>query len=164
MAVKNKAQVIIGGKVITLSGYESEEYLHQVASYMNRKITELGDLSGFSRLPMETRYNLLSLNITDDYFKAKRQAEDYEQDLSRKDQEMYDLKHELIDVRMKLDEALKAAQDAQDARLSLEARLRELERAGLAKEEPEQEQEAEVKDEDDFFDMKEIFPGGPSNS
>ena len=71
MAVKNKAQVIIGGKVITLSGYESEEYLHQVASYMNRKLTELCELPGYNRLPVEVRHNLLSLNITDDYFKAK---------------------------------------------------------------------------------------------
>lgn len=26
MAVKNTAQVVIGGKIITLGGYESEEY------------------------------------------------------------------------------------------------------------------------------------------
>ena len=38
MAVKNTAQVIIGGKIITLGGYESEEYFQQVASYMNKKI------------------------------------------------------------------------------------------------------------------------------
>ena len=41
MAVKNTAQVIIGGKIITLGGYESEEYFQQVASYMNKKIGEL---------------------------------------------------------------------------------------------------------------------------
>ena len=43
MAVKNTAQVIIGGKIITLGGYESEEYFQQVASYMNKKIGELED-------------------------------------------------------------------------------------------------------------------------
>ena len=128
MAVKNKAQVIIGGKVITLSGYESEEYLHQVASYMNRKLAELGDLSGYSRLPMETRFNLLSLNIADDYFKARKQAEDYEQDLQRKDQEMYDLKHELIDVRMKLDESRRESAETQDTVRTLQDRIRELEK------------------------------------
>ena len=128
MAVKNKAQVIIGGKVITLSGYESEEYLHQVASYMNRKLTELGELPGYNRLPVDVRHNLLSLNITDDYFKAKHQAEDYEQDLHRRDQEMYDLKHELVDVRMKLDEASRAAEESSQARQELEGRIRELEK------------------------------------
>ena len=44
MAVKNTTQVLIGGKIITLSGYESEEYLQKVASYMNNKMTELGQL------------------------------------------------------------------------------------------------------------------------
>ena len=32
MAVKNTTQVLIGGKIITLSGYDSEEYLQKVAS------------------------------------------------------------------------------------------------------------------------------------
>ena len=39
MAVKNTAQVVIGGKIITLGGYESEGYLQTVASYMNNKIS-----------------------------------------------------------------------------------------------------------------------------
>ena len=96
MAVKNTAQVIIGGKIITLGGYESEEYFQQVASYMNKKIGELETVPGYGRQPMETKHMLLSLNITDDYFKAKKQVETYELDLQQKDQEMYDLKHELF--------------------------------------------------------------------
>ena len=47
MAVKNTAQVIIGGKIITLGGYESEEYFQQVASYMNKKIGELETVQGY---------------------------------------------------------------------------------------------------------------------
>ena len=35
MAVKNTAQVVIGGKIITLGGYESEEYFQKVTSYIN---------------------------------------------------------------------------------------------------------------------------------
>ena len=34
MAVKNTAQVIIGGKIITLGGYESSEYFQQVANHI----------------------------------------------------------------------------------------------------------------------------------
>ena len=98
MAVKNTAQVIIGGKIITLGGYESEEYFQQVASYMNKKIGELETVPGYGRQPMETKHMLLSLNITDYYFKAKKQVETYELDLQQKDQEMYDLKHELISL------------------------------------------------------------------
>ncbi len=37
MPSKTDTEVIIGGKVFTLSGYESEEYLQRVASYINNK-------------------------------------------------------------------------------------------------------------------------------
>ncbi len=114
MAVKNTAQVVIGGKIITLGGYESEEYFQKVASYINNKISELSAMPGYSRQPMETKHTLLSLNITDDYFKAKKQAEIFEQDLQQKDQEMYELKHELISLKMQIEDAQKKAQEAQE--------------------------------------------------
>lgn len=104
MAGKNTAQVIVGGKVITLGGYESTDYLQKVANYMNGKLEDLGELPGYSRQPMETKHMLLSLNISDDYFKAKKQVETLEEELSGKDQEIYDLKHELVSLRMKVDE------------------------------------------------------------
>ena len=72
MAVKNTAQVVIGGKIITLGGYESEEYFQKVASYINNKIAELSEMPGYTRQPVETKHTLLSLNVTDDYFKAKK--------------------------------------------------------------------------------------------
>lgn len=128
MAVKNTAQVIIGGKIITLGGYESEEYFQKVASYMNNKIAELSGMPGYSRQPMETKHTLLSLNITDDYFKAKKQAEIFEQDLSQKDQEMYDLKHELIALRMQIEEAQKSEHEALEQKSLLEGKVRELEK------------------------------------
>ncbi len=40
MAAKNNTEVIIDGKVYTLSGYESQEYLQKVATYINDKIAE----------------------------------------------------------------------------------------------------------------------------
>lgn len=128
MAVKNTAQVIIGGKIITLGGYESEEYFQKVASYMNNKIAELSEMPGYSRQPMETKHTLLSLNITDDYFKAKKQAEIFEQDLQQKDQEMYDLKHELISLRMQIEEAQKKEQEAVEQKSILEGKVKELEK------------------------------------
>jgi cell division protein ZapA len=61
MAVKNTAQVVIDGKIITLGGYESEEYFQKVAAYMNNKISELSQMPGYSRQAMETKHTLLSL-------------------------------------------------------------------------------------------------------
>lgn len=123
MAAKNSIKVLIGGKIITLSGYESEEYLQKVALYMDSKITELSSLPGYSRQPMETKHMLLSLNISDDYFKAKKQAEVFEQDLKAKDQEMYDLKHELISLQVELDNAKARSKELEDKVKELESKL-----------------------------------------
>ena len=128
MAVKNTAKVIIGGKIITLGGYESEEYFQKVASYINKKMDELSGMPGYSRQPMETKHTLLSLNITDDYFKAKKQAEVFEQDLQQKEQEMYDLKHELISLRIQIEEAQKNEQEALEQKSLLEGKNKELEK------------------------------------
>ena len=128
MAVKNTAKVIIGGKIITLGGYESEEYFQKVASYINKKMDELSAMPGYSRQPMETKHTLISLNITDDYFKAKKQVEVFEQDLQQKDQEMYDLKHELISLRMQIEEAQKNEQEALEQKSLLEGKNKELEK------------------------------------
>ena len=73
MAVKTDTEVIIGGKVFTLSGYESEEYLQKVASYINNKMSEYSKLDSFRRQPVDRQNVLLQLNIADDYFKARKQ-------------------------------------------------------------------------------------------
>ena len=101
MSAKNTTQVIIGGKIITLCGYESEEYLQRVAAYLNNKISELSELPGYNRQQVEMKQTLLSLNIADDYFKAKKQAEIFEEDSQLKDKEMYDLKHDLISLQIR---------------------------------------------------------------
>ena len=128
MAVKNTTQVLIGGKIVTLSGYESEEYLQKVAYYMNNKLTELGQLPGYNRQALETRHTLLSLNIADDYFKAKRQAEMYEEELEAKDREMYDLKHDLINGQVELDKEKKSQAEKDRQIAELQAKVDELEK------------------------------------
>ena len=128
MAVKNTTQVLIGGKIVTLSGYESEEYLQKVANYMNNKLTELGQIAGYNRQTLETRHTLLSLNIADDYFKAERQAEMYEEELEAKDMEMYDLKHDLINGQVELDKVKKIVHDKDGEILELQKKAEELEK------------------------------------
>ncbi|HUM83874.1 MAG TPA: cell division protein ZapA [Lachnospiraceae bacterium] len=103
MSAKNTVQVLIAGKVTRLSGYESEDYLQKVAAYLNHKISELGAIKGFNRMPAETKSTLLSLNVADDYFKAKKQAEVFEEDLQTKDKELYDLKHQIVSLQVELD-------------------------------------------------------------
>ena len=128
MSSKNTTEVIIGGKVFTLGGYESEEYLQKIASYINNKLAEFGKDENFRKQSAEIRANLMYLNVADDYFKAKKQAEIFEQDLQQKDQEMYDLKHELISLKMQIEEAKKAEQEAQDQKNLLDGKVKELEK------------------------------------
>lgn len=103
MASKIDTEVIIGGKVYTLCGYESEEYLQKVASYINNKMNEYNKIESFRKQPMDTQNVLLQLNITDDYFKAKSQITLLEDDIRKKDEEIYALKHDLVASQMKLE-------------------------------------------------------------
>lgn len=107
MSVKTDTEVIIGGKVFTLSGYESEEYLQKVASYINNKMTEYGKVESFRRQPLDTQSVLLQLNIADDYFKAKKQIVILEEEIQTKEKELYNLKHELIASQIKLENSEK---------------------------------------------------------
>lgn len=113
MSSKTDTEVIIGGKVFTLSGYESEEYLQKVASYINNKVNEYSKVDSFRRQPLDTQSVLLQLNIADDYFKAKKQISVLEEELQAKEKELYDLKHELISAQIKLENSEKHSREMQ---------------------------------------------------
>ena len=103
MSTKTDTEVIIAGKVFTLSGYESEEYLQKVASYINNKVAEYSKVDSFKRQSLDTQNVLMQLNIADDYFKAKNQITRLEEEIQNKEKEMYDLKHELIASQINLE-------------------------------------------------------------
>lgn len=113
MSVKTDTEVIIGGKVFTLSGYESEEYLQKVASYINNKMAEYNKVDSFRRQPIDTQSVLLQLNIADDYFKAKKQITLLEEEIQSKEKELYNLKHELIASQIKLENTEKNIKNLQ---------------------------------------------------
>ena len=114
MSVKTDTEVIIGGKVFTLSGYESEEYLQKVAMYINNKMAEYNRQDGFKRLSIDTQSVLLQLNIADDYFKAKKQIETLEEEIQGREKDMYDLKHELVAAQIKLENTEKTVKKLMD--------------------------------------------------
>lgn len=126
MSEKTSAEVIIGGKVYKLSGYEEEGYLQKVAAYINNKINEYDGMEGFRRLPGDMKATLIQLNIADDYFKAKSQAEKLELEIDAKEKEIYNLKHDLISNQIKAesDEKTLKELEAQNKELLLnKARL-----------------------------------------
>ena len=96
MASKNYIDVIIDGKIYNIGGFESEAYLQKVASYINNMIMEFKQNENYRMQKMDMQRILLEINIANDYFKAKKQADLLENDLEIKEKEVYDLKHELI--------------------------------------------------------------------
>ena len=105
MTVRNQVQVIIGGKIYSLYGYESEEYLQKVAAYLNRKIQECRETDSYKKLSSEMRSIMLDLNIADDYFKIRSRIDALEADISGREKELYELKQELITTQVRLESA-----------------------------------------------------------
>ncbi|MCI2048444.1 MAG: cell division protein ZapA [Lachnospiraceae bacterium] len=126
-APKTDTKVVIGGKVYTLSGYESEEYIQKVASYLNGKLEEFQKEEGYSHLSIDLRNLLLNINISDDYFKARKQIEGFEEDMKARDKDLYDIKHELVTTQMKLEASEKTQKRLQTDNEAKDRRIIELE-------------------------------------
>lgn len=103
MAAKTDVEVIIDGRVITLSGYESADYIQKVATYLNGKLAEFRKDEGYARLNMDYRNILMQINLADDYFKALSQIDELKQDAASREKDLYDLKHELVATQMKME-------------------------------------------------------------
>ena len=129
MAEKTIADVIIGGKVYTLSGYEDEAYLQKVASYINNKMNELDAVEAFKRFPFDMKSVLVHLNIADDYFKAKTHLEKLEAEVETKEKEIYDLKHDLISNQIKLESDESALKELEAENKELMLKIARLEAA-----------------------------------
>ena len=119
MSAKTNAEVVIDGKVYTLSGYEGEEYLQKVGAYINSKINEFDAIEEYRHLPLNMKATLIQLNIADDYFQATDKAEKLARDIELKEKEIYDLKHELISNQVK-------TETAEERATQLEAENKEL--------------------------------------
>lgn len=127
MAAKKDIQVLIGGKIYTLSGYESEEYLQKIALYINNKMEEMDQIPNYRRLGVDMQKTLLELNMADDYHKAKKQVEMLDADIEEKDKTEYDLKHELISAQIHLEEADKEIERLKDEINDLQKQIVKLE-------------------------------------
>lgn len=114
MNEKTDVQVIINDKRYTISGYESSDYLQHIANYINEKLQSFKKQDAYNHLDMDMKNILLAINLSDDYFKAQKLAEENKQQQGEVEQEMFRMKHEIVsrDEEMKaLKEQLKKAED-----------------------------------------------------
>ncbi len=127
MSQVTDTKVVIGGKVLTLSGFESAEYQQRIATYINDMIAEYEKLDGYRLSAPDIRAILLEVNIADDYFKAKRQIDIYEAQAKEKDREIYELKHDLVSTQVKLDTANKQIEELQEKAAQAQTKIVQLE-------------------------------------
>ena len=121
MADKKVIKVLIAGKVMTMSGYESEEYMQKVAAYINSKIEEYEKTDAFRHASSDIRHRMLELNFADSYFKEKEHAEELEQRLKDKIDELDEMKHNYVNSQVMVEDQKKDVG-------SLENKLRESEK------------------------------------
>ena len=107
MKTKIDVEVIINGKQYTLSGYESSEYLQKIATHINEKFALFKEQEGYNKLDPDMKYILLAINLSDDYHKAQKSANDLRMENEQMGKEIFDMKHEMISMQAQM-EALEA--------------------------------------------------------
>ncbi|MGI5969705.1 MAG: cell division protein ZapA [Lachnospiraceae bacterium] len=121
MKTKNEVEVLIGGEKYTICGYESDEYLQKIATYINRKRDEINKGAASTLISNDTRVVLTEINIADDYFNAENRLSEVKEELEEANSLNFKLKHDLAVTTEELDNLKKAHAD-------LEAELKVLKR------------------------------------
>ncbi|MBE5960961.1 MAG: cell division protein ZapA [Lachnospiraceae bacterium] len=107
MTKRTDVEVIINDKRYTLGGYESEEYLQKVASYINAKYAEFKSKDFYRSLDFDMKMVLMQINLADDYFKMVDHLKEITDESNQKSNEIFDLKHDLIQMQNEYEAAEK---------------------------------------------------------
>ena len=75
---KIRTTVRIAGKEYVLATYDSEEYVQEVAAWVDRKMSELGEAT---KLPAGQLAVLAAVNATDDMMKSREEIRRLKQQL-----------------------------------------------------------------------------------
>ena len=124
---KRKMEVIIDGKVYTLAGEESEEYMQRVASYVNNKIHEMKQTQNYKKLNKDLQGILLALNISDDLYKTKEILKLAQEEYDKKDKTIYDMTQQLSNEKLQAETAKRLAEEYRHKINELQKRIIELE-------------------------------------
>lgn len=122
MEGKSELSVVIDGKVYRLSG-GSDTYLQKLASYVDGKIRELKKQPGYSKLSLEYRDILLALNIAEEVSRLQDEIQECNEVNREKEQEIYELKQEIVDKKLQIDAANKLVEDYKNKVNELQKRI-----------------------------------------
>ncbi len=103
MNPKNEVQVVIDGKVLTMTGTEDEMQIQRVASCVNRMIKKLEGTEMYHGLPTDLKPLLIELNIAEELIRTQERVEELEDDLQFKENELAELKQTLAETELMLE-------------------------------------------------------------
>ncbi|MDO4961691.1 MAG: cell division protein ZapA [Eubacteriales bacterium] len=109
MTLNNKmaeTEVLIAGKVYKLAGADAE-HLQRVAALLNAKILEVKNIPGYKNLDHDYKELLMNINLADEYFKVRDEADRLKAEAEAKENELYTARHDLVSMKLKLENALK---------------------------------------------------------
>ncbi len=123
---KERVSVVIDNQVYTLSG-SNEASMQKIASYVDGKIRQLKAQTGYNKLSPEYRNILLALNIAEEMFKQREEANLYVQVNAEHEQELYQLQQDIVDKDIRIDTANKLVVEYKTKVNELQKRIIELE-------------------------------------
>lgn len=90
----------IGGKTYKLTSTLDEDYLREIASYVDAKIRqEMTESVNFKRLSEDYKAVMTEINIAEDYFAAKEAANKAHSRIEELEKELFDLRHEVVALK-----------------------------------------------------------------
>jgi cell division protein ZapA len=118
MSEVNKVEVVIGGEIITLKSAESEEYIHKLARYVDRKINQMKAVNSNASINEKTKTIFIAVNVADDYFKTmdkftklKEEHEKYIVALGEEQEENILLHEKILDLQYQLNKSREELED-----------------------------------------------------
>ena len=104
MAEKNHVQVMIEGKLMTLVGTESPEYMKSVAEYIEEKNKEIRSGENGRKMNVAMASILTSINVADDYFKEKSNRENIQREFEILKEKLSETESELEEARKEIEQ------------------------------------------------------------
>ena len=124
MTEKRKINVIIDGRNFTVVGGENEEYIRNLASYVNEKIKDLASKN--ERLCQTMSATLAALNIADELYKTSAKLHELENNLKDPIEKYSSVNGELNEAKVKIMELEKVCSDYKENELKIRANNEDL--------------------------------------